>query len=244
MKKISFLAVVMLALLMSGCKGKAKELTPEQAQMVAGVTQKMTEDLGLNEDQAAKVKELNTQYLPQMMVLCPAHQGCKCDSCKCDSCKCGKGCCAQDTTKCGKPCGKECGKAQCDKKCDKAEVAKKCDKCDKKCDKAEGDKKCDKCDKKCDQPCEAKCDSMPTPEQIEAAKAAKTEYMAKMKEVLTAEQYTKFEAVMEACEQGHPCQCPQCGAAPAPEGQPGDAPSACEKCPKGKPCGEKPAPHK
>ena len=107
-------------------------------------------------------------------------------------------------------------KAACDKKCDK-----KCDKqaCDKKCD-----KKCDgKCQGKCDKKCDGKCDKQNCPTDSATCKKGmkkgemhgrhsmagrrggmnpdqRRQYAARVKEILTDEQYEVFLKNVKAHE--------------------------------------------
>lgn len=155
------------------CKKKAGANASDNTDMAKKRTEKMAERYGLNDEQKAKVLQINTEFFA----------------------KYGKkhGCCKNKGEQ--KSCdGKSGATTQA------GEKAKSSDAKDaKKCDKRVGDT-CSKDGKKCDKKqegCGNKCGDEKSKEQIKADVA---KYKADLKKVLTKEQYEKYENdIKERC---------------------------------------------
>lgn len=155
------------------CKKKEGANASDNTDMAKKRTEKMAERYGLNDEQKAKVLQINTEFFAKY----GKKQGCCKDKGEQKSCDGKSGATASSCNK-----GKT-GDAKEAKKCDKR-VGDTCAKDGKKCDKAQGG-------------CQNKCDNEKSKEQVKADVA---KYKADLKKVLTKEQYEKYENdIKERC---------------------------------------------
>lgn len=147
----------------------------KRVEMAKKATERMKNELSLSDEQAAKLEELNKEYMPKMRMGQPGmrrHKGERPDSPKkeCPNVECKK------ADKCCKEAAK-CNKAKGDKKVKKSDKAKKIDKNKK------PEKKFDK----------------PTKEQLEKQRKEMQEtrkaYNEKLNEILTPEQQEKLKSM-------------------------------------------------
>lgn len=135
-------------------------------EMAKKATKRMKAELSLTDEQAAKLEELNKEYMPKMRMAHPHKRPAK----------------GNHTNN---ECKKECAKQDCKNECAKQDCKKECSCC-----------KCStKCDKKPNKPNKQKPSKANFEQRHNEMKAMRKAYNEKLNEILTPEQQEKYKSL-------------------------------------------------